>query len=222
VNDTTFHAGEQALQALMGVRGRLAQAGPKVIRSFMPDQHREFFEELPLLFVDRVTDLVDEGIDVAIRIGALPDSSLVATGVGTMRRVVCASPAYLRAHGTPRVPADLVDHEAIAFVGAASHREWAFGPEDGRQVAVPKVRLEVNSADVAVAAACTGRGITRVLSYQIAPELRAGKLKVILADFEPPPAPVHVVHAEGRRVAARVRAFVDFAAERLRANEALG
>jgi DNA-binding transcriptional LysR family regulator len=174
------------------------------------------------LCVDRVTDLVDEGIDVAIRIGALPDSSLVATGVGTMRRVVCASPAYLRAHGTPRVPADLVDHEAIAFVGAASHREWAFGPEDGRQVAVPKVRLEVNSADVAVAAACTGRGITRVLSYQIAPELRAGKLKVILADFEPPPAPVHVVHAEGRRVAARVRAFVDFAAERLRANEALG
>jgi DNA-binding transcriptional LysR family regulator len=174
------------------------------------------------LFLDRVTDMIDEGIDVAIRIGALPDSSLVATRVGTMRRVVCASPAYLRIHGTPRVPADLAGHEAIAFVGTSSHPEWAFGPGDGRHVATPKVRLEVNSADVAVAAAAAGRGITRVLAYQVAPELRAGKLKVILTEFEPPPAPVHVVHAEGRRVAARVRAFVDFAAARLRASKALG
>src|SRR5690349_3201169 len=87
------------------------------------------------LFLDRVTDMIDAGIDVAIRIGALPDSSLVATRVGTMRRVVCASPAYLRIHGTPRVPADLAGHEAIAFVGTSSHPEWAFGPGDGRHVA---------------------------------------------------------------------------------------
>jgi DNA-binding transcriptional LysR family regulator len=174
-----------------------------------------------MLFVDRVTDLVEEGIDAAVRIGALPDSSLTATRVGSMRRVVCASPRYLRARGTPRRPADLTDHDAVAFVGITPHREWAFGPEEARQVVTPQVRFEVNSAEVAVAAAAAGHGLTRVLFYQAARELRAGKLRVVLQDFEPPPVPVHVVHAEGRRVAARVRAFVDFAAARLRANRML-
>jgi DNA-binding transcriptional LysR family regulator len=174
------------------------------------------------LFLDRVTDLVEEGIDVAIRIGALPDSALTATRVGWMRRVVCASPRYLRARGTPRVPADLADHDAIAFGGIAPFRDWSFGPDGSQQIVTPQVRLEVNSAEVAVAAAVAGHGITRVLFYQAARELRAGKLRIVLAEFEPPPAPIHVVHAEGRRAAARVRAFVDFAAARLRASQATG
>lgn len=174
-----------------------------------------------MLFLDRVADLVEEGIDAAVRIGALPDSSLTATRVGSMRRIVCASPGYLRARGTPRRPADLVDHDAVAFVGITPHREWSFGLEDAREVGAPNVRFEVNSAEVAVAAAAAGYGFTRVLFYQAARELRAGTLRVVLQEFEPPPLPIHVVHAGGRRVSARVRAFVDFAAARLRANKML-
>jgi DNA-binding transcriptional LysR family regulator len=174
-----------------------------------------------MLFLDRVTDLVEEGIDAAIRIGHLPDSSLVAARVGSMRRIACASPRYLRARGTPRMPADLAGHDAVAFGGVTPQREWVFGTEESRHVVAPAVRLEVNSAEVAVAAAVAGQGITRVLYYQAARELRAGRLRIVLADFEPSPLPIHVVHAEGKRVAARVRAFVDFAAARLRANRML-
>jgi DNA-binding transcriptional LysR family regulator len=156
-----------------------------------------------------------------VRIGALPDSSLTAIRVGSMRRIICASPRYLCARGTPRAPADLAGHDAVAFGGTTPLREWTFGAEGARQTVTPLVRLEVNSAEVAVAAATAGQGVTRVLYYQAARELRAGKLRVVLAEFEPPALPIHVVHAEGRRVAARVRAFVDFAAKRLRANPLL-
>ena len=173
------------------------------------------------LYLDRVTDLVEEGIDAAVRIGPLPDSSLTAIRVGSMRRIVCAAPAYLRSHGTPRVPADLAEHDAVAFGGTTPLREWAFEVDGKRRGVTPRVRLEVNSAEVAVAAATAGQGVTRVLYYQAARELRTGKLRVVLPDFEPPPLPVQVVHAEGRRVAARVRAFIDFAAKRLRANPLL-
>lgn len=172
------------------------------------------------LYLDRVTDLVEEGIDVAVRIGPLPDSSLTAVRVGAMRRIVCAAPRYLRTHGTPRSPADLAEHDAVAFGGATPPGQWTF--EGGRrQTVAPRFRMEVNSAEVAVAAAVAGQGVTRVLHYQAARELRAGTLRLLLADFEPPALPIHVVHAEGRRAAARVRAFVDFAAQRLRANPLL-
>lgn len=172
------------------------------------------------LYLDRVTDLVEEGIDAAVRIGPLPDSSLTAVRVGAMRRIVCAAPRYLRARGTPRDPADLADHDAVAFGGAAPPGQWTF--EGGRrQTVAPRFRMEVNSAEVAVAAAVAGQGVTRVLYYQAARELRAGTLRLLLAEFEPPPLPIHLVHAEGRRAAARVRAFVDFAAQRLRANPLL-
>ena len=135
-----------------------------------------------------------------------------------MRRVVCASPGYLAARGAPRTPADLSQLDAIAFSLSASPEEWSFA--SGETVS-PPAQLIVNSNDVAIAAAVAGRGVARVLSYQIAPELRAGKLKIVLAEFEPPPIPISVVHAEGRRAAAKVRAFVDFAVERLRADSSL-
>jgi DNA-binding transcriptional LysR family regulator len=173
------------------------------------------------LFLDRVADLMDEGIDVAIRIGMLPDSSLSATRVGSVRRVVCASPAYLKAHGTPQTPADLARHAAIAFAGLAPGREWSFGAGKTGVTAVPPVRLEVNSADVAIAAAVAGGGLTRVLSYQVADELRARRLRLVLTEYEPPALPIHIVHAEGRRAPAKLRAFVDFAEARLRARKAL-
>ncbi len=170
------------------------------------------------LFVDRVVDLIDEGIDVGVRIAHLPDSSLRAMRVGSVRRVVCASPAYLAAHGTPQTPAELSKLDGINFSLSAAPGQWAFvsGETDN-----PPARLVVNSNDTAIAAAVAGHGIARVLSYQISAELRAGKLEIVLADFEPPPVPISVVYAEGRRAAAKVRAFVDFAAARLRSDDSL-
>ena len=132
-----------------------------------------------------------------------------------MRRVVCGSPDYLAARGAPRTPADLSQHDALAFSLGATPEEWSFATGESLG---PPTRLIVNSNGVAIAVAVAGRGLARVLSYQIAPELRAGKLQVVLAAFEPPPIPISIVYAEGRRAAAKVRAFVDFAVARLRAD----
>lgn len=173
------------------------------------------------LLVDRIVDMMEEGLDVAVRIAHLPASGLSAVRVGQVRRVVCASPAYLAERGVPRTLDDLERHEAILFAPGPNAADWSF-PVQGRSVTVrPRTQLVVNTAEVTIAAAVAGRGLTRVLSYQIAPELAAGTLRIVLEEFEPPPLPIHVVHAEGRRAAARVRAFVDFAVERLRANAAL-
>jgi DNA-binding transcriptional LysR family regulator len=170
------------------------------------------------LLLDRVVDLLDEGIDAAVRIAHLPDSALTAIRVGYVRRVVCASPDYLKAHGTPQTPADLSHLDVITFSQDAAQPTWIFGSEPNAVRVTPRSQLAVNSADVCIAAALSGRGLTRVLSYMVGPEVQAGRLAVVLKDFEPPPIPVHVVFPEGRRAAAKVRAFVDFAVERLRAN----
>ena len=169
-----------------------------------------------LLFKDSLVDLIDEGFDVAIRIAHLPDSSLRAVQVGSVRRVVCASPAYLAAHGRPRTPDDLMQHETIAFSPSAGPSEWTFA---SGQTITPAPRFTVSGSDVAIAAAVADRGITRVLSYQVARELRAGELEIVLEEFEPSPLPVSLVYAEGLRAAAKVRVFVDFAVERLRSDE---
>jgi DNA-binding transcriptional LysR family regulator len=172
-----------------------------------------------LALLDRVVDLMDEGFDVALRIAELEDSGLVAIKVGTMRRVICATPDYLARHGEPRKPADLAAHPVILTAPLVNLREWLLDDPEERgnlQRVVPQARLIVNSADVAVTGALAGRGLTRVLQYQIAPELRAGRLKIILPEYEPAPVPVHLVQLGGRRAPARVRAFVDFAAARLR------
>lgn len=169
------------------------------------------------LFVDRVVDLMDEGMDVAVRIAVLPDSTLSAVRVGHVRRVVCASPDYLARHGTPQAPRDLEAVDCIGFQSAALPAPWVFpGRAGGTETVRPRMRLLVNNADVAVEAAAAGHGVARVLSYQTAEAVRDGRLAILLADHEPPPIPVQLVHLEGRRAAARVRAFVDFAAERLR------
>jgi DNA-binding transcriptional LysR family regulator len=173
------------------------------------------------VLVDRVVDLMDEGLDVAVRIADLPDSSLSAMRVGSVRWVVCASPDYLSAHGVPQTPADLPKFSAIVFAQAAASSPWSFASARGAVTVRPPTQLIVNTADVAIAAAVAGRGLTRVLSYQIAPALHAGQLAVVLEEFEPQPLPIHVVHREGTRAAARVRAFVDFAVDRLRRDRAL-
>lgn len=168
------------------------------------------------ILLDRVADLIEEGLDVGIRIAHLQDSSMAAIRVGEVRRVVCGSPAYLERRGIPKTPAALARHDAISFGSPEGPVAWSFRAGTRTETVTPPARFMVNSADVAVAAAVDGHGLTRVLSYQVAAELRAKKLRIVLADFEHPSIPIHVVHAGGRQANARVRAFVDFAAARLR------
>jgi DNA-binding transcriptional LysR family regulator len=169
------------------------------------------------ILLDRVADLIEEGLDVGIRIAHLPDSSMAAIRVGEVRRVVCAAPDYLARRGIPKTPADLARHDVISFGSADGPVSWPFVVRGRSDPVTPPARLMVNTADVAVSAAIGGYGLTQVLSYQAAAAVRARKLRIVLAEFEQPPIPIHVVHAEGRRANARVRAFVDFAARRLRA-----
>jgi len=170
------------------------------------------------LFVDRVVNLMEEGLDVAVRIAHLPDSGMTALKVGSVRRLVCASPVYLAEHGIPQRPDELVRHRTVAFQGVTPSRDWSFRDGSSEVRVRPSPRLDVNTAEMAITAAVQGHGLTRVLSYMVAPELAAGQLKIVLAEYEPAPVPIHLVHGEGRQVSARVRAFVDFAAGRLRAD----
>ena len=190
--------------------GRL-HVGP-IIHAFLKRHPRV---SLRVIFADSVLDFFDQNIDVAVRIAHLPDSSLRAIGVGSVRRVVCASPSYLRARGTPRVPSDLADHDTIAFTGQAEH-VWAFAAGGQHERVHVRPRLIVNNVDLAIAAAREGHGVTRVLSYQIADDVANKRLKVVLREHELSPVPVHVVRLEGREASARVRAFADFAAPHLR------
>jgi DNA-binding transcriptional LysR family regulator len=173
------------------------------------------------LFIDRVVNLMEEGLDVGIRIGPLPDSSLRAIRVGQVRRVVCAAPAYLEQHGSPRTPAELAQHPIIAATSLSAGSEWAFagGKEQIRVRLSP--RILVNTNDGALEAARSGFGLTRLISYQVANELAAGTLTTVLTEFEEAALPVHVIHREGRLGSAKVRSFVDLAVERLRADTAL-
>jgi DNA-binding transcriptional LysR family regulator len=173
------------------------------------------------LLVDRVVDMIEEGLDVGVRIAELADASFTAIRVGAVRRVVCASPAYLKRHGVPKTPRDLTELMAISFAPDRAVPAWSF--RDGRRTVSirPNSRLMVNSTEVALQAALSGAGVTRVLSYMAASEVKAGRLRLILEEFEPAPLPVHVIHREGKHAAARVRAFVDFAVAKLRENPLL-
>ncbi len=173
------------------------------------------------LFIDRVVHLIDEGIDVAVRIAELPDSSLTATRVGAVRRVLCASPRYLASRGLPRTPADLSDHDIVDFVNMTPGGEWALQKNGKPRGFRPSSNMKVNMADSAIDAARADRGITRVLSYMIDADVKRGALEIVLADYEPPAVPVHVVHKEPGHTSARVRAVVDHLVERLKRNPAL-
>lgn len=169
------------------------------------------------LFVDRVVGMVEEGIDVAIRIGHLPDSGLTATRVGQVRRVICGSPVYFQKHGVPMTPGDLSNHRIVASTSAWTSLEWRFGIHKKSTVHVSP-RLFCSTNEAAISAAASGWGLTRVLSYQIAPQLEAGELRTILAEYEEEALPIHVVHPEGRYASAKVRSFIDFSVEKLRSN----
>lgn len=174
------------------------------------------------LFVDQVVDLIDEGLDVAVRIAKLSDSTLTSAKVGAVRRVTCAAPSYLKQHGTPKAPRDLAEHRSFVFSAERSPPSWAFEHKGKLLSFRPRATLLVNSSEVGIDAAVAGAGITRALSYMVAAHVQAGRLRVILEDYEAEPVPIHVVYREGRRAPARVRAFVDFAVSKLRADAALG
>lgn len=174
------------------------------------------------LLVDQVVDLIDEGLDVAVRIAHLTDSTLTAAKVGAVRRITCAAPSYLKKQGTPKTPRELADHNCFVFSTERAAPPWDYR-HGGRSLSFrPPPKLLVNSSEVGIDAAVAGAGITRALSYMVAGHVQAGRLRVILEDYEIEPLPIHVVYREGRRAPARVRAFVDFAVGRLRADAALG
>lgn len=169
--------------------------------------------KVELTLIDRVVRLVDEGIDVAVRIGDLSDSSLHALKVAEVRRVVVASPAYLAARGTPSSITALHDHSLIAFTELDRGHEWRFGPA-GKPAIRIEPRLAANTADAAIAAAIEGVGIARVLSYQAMDAIGSGSLVTLLDGFAPPVAPVHLVYQASRRASVNVRAFIDAARAR--------
>jgi DNA-binding transcriptional LysR family regulator len=175
-----------------------------------------------LVLSDRDARLVDDQVDVAVRIGAPSDSSLAATRVGSVARVAVASPALLAIHGEPRSPEDLARMACIAYDGVADGAVWTFAGEDGgrgRRVRI-QPRLTVNSAEAAVDAAAAGVGVTQVLSYQAAPSIAARRLSRVLTLFEEPPQPVSLLHAGQTLLPLKTRSFLAFAAPRLR--KALG
>lgn len=187
----------------------------------------DFLEAYPeitvrLILSDTVANILDDHIDAAIRVGTLPDSSMVAKRLGETGWISCASPAYLARHGTPKTPADLAGHRCILFEGHSStlwsSETWRFGSAKA-PLAVPiQPRLRVNTASAALAAAIAGTGIVRVLRYQAVRALDAGQLQIVLSDFEPDPIPVHLLHTGGPILPLKLRAFLDFAAPRLRAS----
>ncbi len=164
--------------------------------------------EVELLLLDRVADLVEEGLDAAVRIGELPDSTLVARALGETRRVVCAAPAYLRRAGIPKTPADLQAHRCIVFSGLAAANEWAFGAKRQR-VAVRPV-LRTNQVDAALDACIRGLGCGQFLSYQVEAALGEGRLKRLLKEYEPPPLPIQIVYPHARP-SSNVRVFIELA-----------
>ncbi|SMQ28104.1 transcriptional regulator, LysR family [Pseudomonas helmanticensis] len=173
------------------------------------------------VLVDRIVNMVEEGIDVAVRIGDLADSNQHAIRVGEVRRVICGSPDYFAKYGRPVHPQALAGAPVVATSAIGQQRTWPF-LDAGEPLSVrPEPRLIVTANQAAITAACMGLGLTRVLSYQVASKIASGELEIVLAEFELPPLPIHVVYQGGRKAPARIRSFVDFTVEALREHPAL-
>jgi len=220
-------AGMQAAdEAAAGInaepRGHLAVTAPVLFgRLFVMPGIVAYLQRYPAMeveavFLDRPVNLLEEGLDVAVRIGELPDSTMRALRVGSVRHVLVAAPDYLDRYGSPRLPADLREHTLIASTAGGFGGGWRFAEIAGEHPLRIDARLKVTSNDAAITAAQAGFGIARLLSYQVAAEVSAGQLRLLMPEFDPPQYPVHILHREGRHASARVRAFIDLLAERLR------
>lgn len=224
-------AADEADNAVIGVnaspRGHLVVTAPVLFGRMyvMPgivDYLRKYPEtEVSGMFLDRVVNMMEEGVDVGIRIGDLGDSSYRALRVGQVRRVVCASPAYLAEYGIPTTPEELLARTIVVASGLSPRADWRFQRDGSPLTLQVKPRLIVTSNDAAIEAAVEGIGLTRVMSYQIAPMLVAGELKIVLSEFETASVPIHILHREGRHASAKIRCFIDLMAERLRADSSL-
>lgn len=220
---------EEAEQAAVGShsepKGDLSITAPALLgRMLVTPILGDFLSSYPkvnarTMYVDRVVNLIDEGLDVGIRIGDLPDSSLTAVKCGSVRQVVFGAPEYFEKHGMPQDPEDLADHALIQSLAVTPSREWGFQAGGTRTSVQIKPRVQMNTNDAAIEMALGGWGLSKVISYQISPFIDAGRLQTVLEEFELPPMPIHVVHQEGRMVSGKVRAFVDFIVERFRAHE---
>lgn len=207
------------------LRGPIAVTAPAMFgRLYVGPAIADFARRHPgivftTLFLDRVVDLIEEGVDVAIRIARLPDSFAIAIRVGAVRHILCAAPTYLDAHGVPRTPRDLESMEAIDILG--SQLPWVFRSSDRTSSVQPPTRLVANSVEMAIEAASAGCGVVRLLSYQAEDAIAAGRLMPILQPYEPEPVPVHVVHLEGRASPRRTRIFIDYLVDNLRGQQTL-
>ncbi len=209
-------------------RGRLTITAPVLFGAkFVAPIVAEYLQANPEViatcwFLDRVVNMLDEGADVGIRIGELPDSSMHASSVGRVRRVICAAPAYLERHGAPLAPADLRSHIIVSASAVTPSPEWRLIQTGEICTVKLQPRMTTTSNDSALAAALAGFGVTRLLSYQVAEFVKDGRLVALLGEFELPSLPVHVVHREGQHVSKKARAFIDLVVERLRTSTAWG
>ena len=217
-----FAAGERATPHGVLTVTAPVMFGTRILRPIVG----EFLKKYPavqirFLLLNRLTNLVDEGIDVALRIAPLQDFARLGVRVGEVRRVLCASPRYLANRAVPRTIADLAQHDCIAIEPTSAEDIWSFPPPPGRKMARTvrvRPRLMVNADEAAVSAAVDGEGIVRIFSYKIQQEVEDGSLVLLLPEDEPPPIPVHLVASEHRLALTKVRAFMDFAGTRLRPN----
>jgi DNA-binding transcriptional LysR family regulator len=214
---------EEAETAAEGERtrpsGRLVVSAPigfgRIHVSPVMSAYLKRFPEISgdLRLSDRMINLVEDGVDLAVRIGHLADSTLVARHVGEMRRIVVASKAYLEQHGEPKAPGEIPSHDTIQFGAMSASPDWRF-VENGRELRITSTpRFTTNSADAAVQYAEQGGGLTRLLAYQAADAVKAGRLQIVLAKFEEPPLPIHIVYPTSRLLSAKVRAFINLVTE---------
>ncbi len=228
---------EQANEAAIGInaepKGHLSITAPVLFgQKFVMPGIVDYLKRYPdtqvdAIFLDRVVNLLEEGFDLGIRIGQLPDSNMMAKTVGQVRLMLVASPEYLTKTGIPQTPNDLTSHTLIATSTGSMAHDWQFSPslyiphkKDKFSLRI-KPRLTVTSNQGAINAAKQGLGIARVISYQIADELASGELKILLEQYELPTMPVHIIHREGRMASSKVRCFIDLMAERLRQDKSL-
>lgn len=223
-----IHETDEADEAAVGInaepRGHLEVTAPVMFgRLFVIPGIVDYLKRYPemevsAVFLDRVVNLLEEGFDVGIRIGELPDSTMRAICVGQVRRVLCASPGYLAMNGMPNTPAELAKHKIVAASGVSPVMDWKFAQNITVRV---KPRLTVTSNDAAIEAIQEGLGISRLLSYQVASYVNSGQLQTVLSEYEPKALPIHVVHREGRYASAKVRTFVDLIVAKLRSQQTL-
>jgi len=219
---------DESVSGLHGApRGRLTLTAPVLFGAlYVTPIVTEYLQRYPEVtascwFLDRVVNMMDEGVDIAVRIGELPDSSMQAIRVGKVRRVICAAPSYLERHGVPQSPDELAAHTIVSASGVTPAPEWRLVENGAARIVKLQPRMITTSNDSAVAAAVAGFGLSRLMSYQVAEHVREGRLKILLSEFETAPLPVQLVHREGRHASQKARAFLDLAIERLRASPAL-